>query len=88
MVTDGIFFSKVVNAGEMFVIPRGLIHFQYNVGKKKVMAITAFNSQLPGVVVASNTLLGSKPVVPTEVLAKTFGVDDQLVNPIQSKFGN
>ncbi|CAL9747683.1 unnamed protein product [Musa acuminata subsp. burmannicoides] len=26
---------KVLNPGEMFVVPKGLIHFQYNVGTKK-----------------------------------------------------
>ncbi|KAJ0982776.1 hypothetical protein J5N97_011031 [Dioscorea zingiberensis] len=86
VTTDGVFFSKVVNAGELFVIPQGLIHFQYNVGKEKATAITTFNSQLPGVVLASNTLFGSKPSIPTEVLAKAFKIDDQLVNTIKSKF--
>jgi hypothetical protein len=32
---EGRFYSKVVREGESFVIPRGLMHFLYNVGKHK-----------------------------------------------------
>ncbi|KAM0952086.1 hypothetical protein DsansV1_C03g0032691 [Dioscorea sansibarensis] len=88
VATNGKFFSKIVKAGEMFVIPKGLIHFQYNVGKKKATAITSFNSQLPGVVIDANTLFGSTPAIPTEVLTKAFMVDNKLINKIKSKFGN
>ncbi|CAN6372198.1 unnamed protein product [Urochloa humidicola] len=31
------YYSKVVRAGETFVIPRGLMHFQFNVGKEATM---------------------------------------------------
>ncbi|XP_008779054.2 oxalate oxidase 1-like [Phoenix dactylifera] len=86
--TSNVFYSKIVNEGENFVIPRGLVHFQYNMGKEKALAITTFNSQLPGVVVAPLTLFGSKPAIPSEVLAKAFQVDQQVVNQIKSKFGN
>ncbi|KAH7661855.1 Germin protein [Dioscorea alata] len=88
VATDGKFFSKTLKAGEVFVIPKGLIHFQYNVGKKTATAITSFNSQLPGVVIAANTLFGSTPEIPTGVLTKAFSVDDKLINEIKSKFGN
>ncbi|XP_010934315.2 germin-like protein 3-8 [Elaeis guineensis] len=86
--TSNVFYSKIVNEGENFVIPRGLVHFQYNVGKEKALVITAFNSQLPGVVLAPVSLFGSNPAIPSDVLAKAFQVDQQVVNLIKSKFGN
>ncbi|KAJ8499880.1 hypothetical protein OPV22_010432 [Ensete ventricosum] len=86
--TSNQFFSKVLNPGEMFVVPKGLIHFQYNVGDKKAFAITTFDSQLPGVVIASTTLFGSTPAIPDDVLAKAFQVDQKVVTAIKSKFGN
>ena len=88
VTTGNVFFSKTVKAGESFVIPRGLTHFQYNVGEGKAVAITVFDSQLPGAVVVPVTLFGSKPSIPDEVLAKTFQVDQQVVDAIKSKFGN
>ncbi|XP_008775504.2 germin-like protein 3-8 [Phoenix dactylifera] len=86
--TSNVFYSKILNAGESFVIPRGLVHFEYNMGKEAALEITAFNSQLPGVLIAPRTLFGSMPGIPSEVLAKTFQVDQQVVNLIKSKFGN
>ncbi|XP_068657363.1 germin-like protein subfamily T member 2 [Aristolochia californica] len=85
--TGNLLFSKVVRPGEIFVIPKGLVHFQYNVGKGKALAITVFNSQQPGAVLLSPTLFGSKPTIPGEILAKAFQIDEQLVNDIKSKFG-
>ncbi|CAH8381349.1 unnamed protein product [Eruca vesicaria subsp. sativa] len=86
LTTNNTFFSKVINVGEMFVVPRGLVHFQWNVGKGKARLITAFNSQLPGVVVLPNTLFGSVPEIPNAVLTKTFRTDDATVNNLKSKF--
>ncbi|XP_078181149.1 germin-like protein 3-8 [Carex rostrata] len=85
--TADVFYSKVVKAGESFIIPRGLIHFQYNTGKENGVAITAFNSQLPGVVLAPLTLFGSKPSIPIDVLTKTFQVDASVIQLLMSKFG-
>nr|CAB3497803.1 unnamed protein product [Digitaria exilis] len=84
--TDGTFYSKVVKAGESFVIPRGMMHFQYNVGKSAARAMTVFNSQLPGVVFAAQSLFAAKPEIPDAVLAKSFMVDVEIVKLLKSKF--
>ncbi|CAN6886318.1 unnamed protein product [Brassica oleracea] len=86
LTTNNSLFSKVINAGEMFVVPRGLVHFQWNVGKGKARLITAFNSQLPGAVVLPSTLFGSVPEIPNAILTKTFRTDDATVNNLKSKF--
>lgn len=83
--TEGRFFSKVVREGESFVIPRGLMHFQYNVGKAAARAMTVFNSQLPGVVLAAPALFGAEPEIPDAVLAKSFQVDAEIIKLIKSK---
>ncbi|KAL0357540.1 UNVERIFIED_CONTAM: Germin-like protein subfamily T member 1 [Sesamum calycinum] len=56
----------------MFVIPRGLVHFQLNVGQEKALIFTAFNSHLPGAVVLPLNLFASTPSVPDNVLTKAF----------------
>ncbi|AAF79303.1 F14D16.13 [Arabidopsis thaliana] len=86
LTTNNTLFSKVLNAGEMFVVPRGLVHFQWNVGKVKARLITSFNSQLPGSAVLPSTLFGSNPTIPNAVLTKTFRTDDVTVNKLKSKF--
>lgn len=88
MTTNNVFYSKVVGPGEMFVIPRGLVHFQKNVGEGKALIFTSFNSHMPGAVIVPSTLFAATPPVPNEVLAQAFQIDDSLVNQIKSKFGS
>lgn len=87
VTTRNVFRSKVLGPGDIFVIPRGLVHFQRNVGEGKALAFTAFNSHLPGAVIVPSTLFAATPPVPNEVLAQAFQIDDYLVNKIKYKFG-
>nr|CAD1833752.1 unnamed protein product [Ananas comosus var. bracteatus] len=48
ITTANKFVAKTISAGDVFVFPRGLVHFQKNNGNKPASAIAAFNSQLPG----------------------------------------
>ncbi|KAI3843929.1 hypothetical protein MKX03_011592 [Papaver bracteatum] len=86
--TTNVFYSKVLKAGEMFVIPRGLVHFQKNVGKGKAVTITSFNSQLPGAAILPATLFASNPPIPNDLLATNFQVDETVITSIKSKFGS
>ncbi|XP_068657479.1 germin-like protein subfamily T member 2 [Aristolochia californica] len=85
--TSNVLYSKVVKPGEIFVIPTGLIHYQRNVGKGKATAVAVFNSQNGGAALLSPALFGSKPSIPSEILARAFRIDEKLVNDIKSKFG-
>ncbi|RZC59029.1 hypothetical protein C5167_006336 [Papaver somniferum] len=86
--TTNVFYLKVLKAGEMFVIPKGLVHFQKNVGRGKAVTITSFNSQLPGAAVLPATIFASNPAIPNDVLAKNFQVDETVITSIKSKFGS
>ncbi|TKV91928.1 hypothetical protein SEVIR_9G129900v4 [Setaria viridis] len=80
------YYSKVVRAGETFVIPRGLVHFQFNVGKEEATMVVSFNSQNPGIIFVPLTLFGSSPPIPTPVLVKALRVDAEVVELLKSKF--
>ncbi|KAK5794719.1 hypothetical protein PVK06_035960 [Gossypium arboreum] len=84
VTTNNVYYSKVLTAGHMFAIPRGLVHFQLNIGDGKALAYTAFNSHLPGAAIVPLNLFASS--IPNEVLTKTFQVDADLINTIKSKF--
>ncbi|XP_006651929.1 germin-like protein 3-8 [Oryza brachyantha] len=87
--TAGRLYSKVLREGESFVFPRGMIHFQYNVGEASAArVITVFNSQLPGVVGAGPALFGADPEIPDVVLAKSFQVDAKIIKLLKSMFKN
>jgi len=88
VTTGNVYYSKVLTAGQLFIIPRGLVHFQRNVGPGKALFFTSFNSQSPGIAFISTNLFGTTPSIPNDVLTKTFQVGDDVINSIKSKFSS
>ncbi|XP_059074982.1 germin-like protein 1-1 [Cryptomeria japonica] len=80
--TNNVLFSQKLEKGDVFVIPRGLVHFQQNVGASSATTITALNSQLPGVQVVASAILGANPPIPQDVLAKAFNVNDEQIKEL------
>ncbi|KAG0533039.1 hypothetical protein BDA96_04G158000 [Sorghum bicolor] len=83
---DNKLFAKVINKGDVFVFPEGLIHFQFNYGANCAVALAALSSQNPGVITVANAVFGSKPSISDDVLAKAFQVDKLTVDRIQAQF--
>ncbi|KAF0895763.1 hypothetical protein E2562_014370 [Oryza meyeriana var. granulata] len=79
-------FTKVINKGDVFVFPEGLVHFQFNYGATDTVAIAALSSQNPGVITVANAVFGSKPSISDDILAKAFQVDKTVVDQIQAQF--
>ncbi|XP_052202792.1 putative germin-like protein 2-1 [Diospyros lotus] len=78
--------SKVLHKGDVFVFPQGLVHFQKNTGYGNAVAIAALSSQNPGVITIANAVFGSKPDIASDVLAKAFQVDNNVIARLQSQF--
>ncbi|KAK4282361.1 hypothetical protein QN277_013748 [Acacia crassicarpa] len=79
-------FTKVLNKGDVFVFPIGLIHFQLNVGKTNAVAISGLSSQNPGLITIAKNVFGSNPPISSEVLAKAFQVDPKIINYLEKQF--
>ncbi|XP_034228039.1 germin-like protein subfamily 1 member 7 isoform X2 [Prunus dulcis] len=79
-------FTKVLNKGDVFVFPIGLIHFQLNVGHVNAVAFAGLSSQNPGVITIANAVFGSKPPINPDVLTKAFQVDNKVVDYLQKQF--
>ncbi|XP_068656836.1 germin-like protein 8-2 [Aristolochia californica] len=79
------FISKVLQKGDVFVFPIGLIHFQANVGKTNAVAIAGLSSQDPGVITIADAVFGSDPKIPSDILAVAFQVNKKIIELIQSK---
>ncbi|CAK9165914.1 unnamed protein product [Ilex paraguariensis] len=78
--------TKVLQKGDVFVFPVGLVHFQRNIGYSNAIAIAALSSQNPGVITIANAVFGSNPDIPSDLLAKAFQVDKNVIYKIQSQF--
>ncbi|KAD6795667.1 hypothetical protein R6Q59_020441 [Mikania micrantha] len=85
--TDNKLFSKTIKAGEVFIFPRGLLHFQINNGKVPAAVIAGFNSQFPGTQRVADALFASSPKIDNGVLAKTFKIGTNLVEEIKFNLG-
>ncbi|KAH1150204.1 hypothetical protein GLYMA_16G061300v4 [Glycine max] len=83
-------FTKVLNKGDVFVFPIGLIHFQRNVGYGNAVAIAALSSQNPGTITIANVLFKANPPISSEVLTKAFQVDKKVIDYLQKQswYGN
>jgi quercetin dioxygenase-like cupin family protein len=86
VTTANRLYARTVCVGEVFVFPRGLVHYQRNNGGGPAAVLSAFDSQLPGTQPVAEALFGASPPVPTDVLARSFQVDGGVVEAIKSKF--
>ncbi|CAA2994964.1 germin subfamily 3 member 2 [Olea europaea subsp. europaea] len=66
-------FAKVIEKGEVMVFPKGLIHFQMNIGDSRATILGSFNSQNPGIVKIASAVFGSE--IEEEILIKAFGLN-------------
>ncbi|KAK9688901.1 hypothetical protein RND81_09G020100 [Saponaria officinalis] len=84
ITTKNVLISKTLEAGEVFVFPRGLAHFQKNLSYNKPAAVIAgFNSQLSGTQQYAAALFTSAPPVPNDLLAQAFNINEHLVQKIR-----
>jgi quercetin dioxygenase-like cupin family protein len=80
-------FSQKLEPGDVFVVPKGTVHFAQNIGQTKAVAINALNSQNPGFLYIPAATFASNPSIPKEVLAKSFALSLQEVERIRKILG-
>jgi quercetin dioxygenase-like cupin family protein len=85
--TNDKFYPTVIRKGDVYVFPRGLVHFQFNIGKSPAVALGVLNSQNPGVQLMANALFGAQPPIMDAVLAKAFIIPTSEVEIIKKGFG-
>jgi quercetin dioxygenase-like cupin family protein len=82
--TNNTLFATVLRAGELFVFPRALAHFELNVGQTAALGFGFLNSQNPGRQEFAPALF--TPDIKDEVLELGFRIDAKTVDMIQAKF--
>ena len=78
--------TKVLNKGDVFVFPVGLVHFQFNPKHDNAVAFAGLSSQNPGVITIANAVFGSDPRISPDVLTKAFQVDKNVIDYLQKQF--
>ncbi|KAJ7970577.1 Germin [Quillaja saponaria] len=77
-------YAKVIEKGEVMVFPRGLVHFQMNIGDKRATILGSFNSQNPGSQRIPTAIFGSG--IEGELLEKAFGLSSKEISKLRKRF--
>ncbi|XP_031736138.1 putative germin-like protein 9-2 [Cucumis sativus] len=82
--TANQFFNQTLQVGDLFLFPKGLVHFQLNVDpRNSATAIATFASANPGTVaLPSSTVFTSG--ISDEVLAEAFKTDVAVIQSIRA----
>ncbi|PIN25697.1 hypothetical protein CDL12_01576 [Handroanthus impetiginosus] len=77
-------FAEVIEQGDVMIFPRGLVHFQMNVGKSDATIFGCFDSQNPGMQKIPNVMFGSG--INDELLEKAFGLSIEEISRMRRRF--
>ncbi|KAI9194028.1 hypothetical protein LWI28_002495 [Acer negundo] len=81
--TTNKLFNQTLQAGDMFVFPKGLFHFQYNAdAQKQAIAFSAFGSANAGTVSLPMTLFTTS--IDDMILAKAFKTDVATIQALKA----
>lgn len=80
---DNKLFAQTLHPGELFVFPRGLIHFQLNIGKGPAFGFAGFNSQNPGASQVAKAVFASNPPIDDKVIEIAFQLMPEVIPKIK-----
>lgn len=81
--TTNKLYTQSLQQGDVFVFPKGLVHFQYNAdAKNPAVAISAFGSANAGTVSLPNTLFNS--TIDDTALALSFKTDVATIQKLKA----
>ncbi|KAK0603933.1 hypothetical protein LWI29_010277 [Acer saccharum] len=77
-------YKQTLQAGDIFMFPKGLVHFQYNPdGKKPATAVSSFGSPNPGTVSLALNLFTT---IDDDILAKALKTDVVTTKFLRANF--
>ncbi|KAG0623264.1 hypothetical protein M758_3G160500 [Ceratodon purpureus] len=81
--TAGKLFAATLKKGGFFNFPKGLVHFQLNVGSGHAETLSVLNAQNPGIQLMATSLFGSSPFIRDDVLERAFGISHDTQEQIR-----
>ncbi|GJQ89882.1 germin-like protein 9-3 [Tanacetum coccineum] len=83
--TTNKLFTQTLQQGDIFVFPKGLVHFQFNSNANNpALALSAFGSASAGTVSVPNSVFNT--TIDDQVLALSFKTDVPTIQKIKSGF--
>lgn len=84
-LTPTAFYSKTLKTGDIFVFPKGMLHFAVNAGKGKATAFGALSNENPRTKILDLLLFANK--LPSRLVAQTTLLDLAQVKKLKAQFG-
>ncbi|KAE9614493.1 hypothetical protein Lal_00012290 [Lupinus albus] len=84
ITSDNRVYTKTLTEGNIFVIPKGLLHFGVNVGKGKASGIVVFTSEKPSVQILDIALFGNN--LDSGIVGKTTFLDVAQIKKLKALF--
>jgi len=78
---NGTLHTATLQAGDMFVFPKGMVHFQSNNGTDVARAFSAFGSAIPGTISLPTELFETG--IDDPVLEKSFHTDQGTIDALK-----
>ncbi|XP_047961487.1 germin-like protein 9-3 [Salvia hispanica] len=81
--TTNYLFNQTLQAGDMFVFPKGLVHYQYNAdATSPAIALSAFGSAAAGTVSIPTSVFNTG--IDDPILAASFNTDDGTIDKLKA----
>ena len=77
-------FQQFLNEGDVFVFPRGLLHFCYNIGYDLATVFSMFNSQNPGVVTVIDVMFEPNSDLIQKLVRRLISPSESKVNRMEN----
>jgi quercetin dioxygenase-like cupin family protein len=86
--TNNNLFQTTLQAGSLFVFPKGLLHFQRNNQDYKASGFSALSSENAGILIVANALFTSSGTgLPDNVLETALGTNSKTIDTIKKTLG-
>lgn len=82
--TSNKLYTQTLQEGDVFVFPKGLLHYQINLSPNVARAISAFSSSNPGTLSLPSALFSSG--IPSVELETAFKVKAEVIHELESVF--
>ncbi|OIW14316.1 hypothetical protein TanjilG_21456 [Lupinus angustifolius] len=84
ITSDNVVYIKTLVEGDIFVIPKGLLHFGFNAGEGKASGMAVFSSEKPSVQIVDLALFGND--LDSAIVEKTTFLDAEQVKKLKDLF--
>ncbi|MBA0863628.1 hypothetical protein Goshw_023785 [Gossypium schwendimanii] len=82
--TNNTLFESLINEGDVFLFPRGLLHFCMNAGYEPAIAFSVMNSQNPGVVSIGGAVFETDKLLIDKIMANFYTISSNWRNKLDS----